>query len=113
MQLWMAIVISILMIWVEHWFPWNLIPIVKGKDLPRLAAYVLGVLALAGPLTGLFLSQGNSQAVWEMWVVISAAGGATFLAWFVDWVLILIAKKTEAEERELALIEDQDSHGAR
>jgi len=109
MQLWMAIILTALLIAVEHWFPWRKLPWLNGKNLPpRLIAYVLGVLTLAGPLTWLFLTWGNSEAVLGLWSVILAGGLTTCLVYAVDWVLDLARMKKEAEEREQALIEGQD-----
>lgn len=107
MTLWMAIVIVVLLIVVEHWFPWRKSPWLRGKNVPpRLVSYVLGVLALAAPLTGLFLTEGNSQAVWALWWVILAGGATTFLVYAVDWLFDLLIKKSEAEEREAKLLEE-------
>ncbi len=60
----------------EHYAPWRLL---LRRKLPRVAAYILGVLALAVPLTGLFALWAAWQAVIALWVVI-AAGGAVVLA---------------------------------
>jgi len=107
MKLWLGMVITGLLIAVQHWFPWRKLPGLKGANLPpRLAAYVLGVLAIAGPLTGVFLSWGNSAAVWALWALIFTAGGTTFLVYFGDWLLKVLKEKNEAEEREMKLLEE-------
>ena len=79
----MAAIVA-LVILVEHWFPWQRL---LHRDCPRLAAYTLGVLAIAGPLTAWLLWAGMRGAVLALWVAIVAAGAATVLGWVVDALL--------------------------
>lgn len=82
---------------VQHWFPWELL---LRRPLPRLAAYTLGTLALALPLTGLFLSWGELRAALALWVVIGAGGAVVTGAHALDR---LMARRLRREE-ELELL---------
>ena len=76
----MAVFVA-LVILVEHWFPWQRL---LGKECPRLLAYALGALAIAGPLTAWLLRRGMREATLALWVAIVAAGLATVLGYVVD-----------------------------
>jgi fatty acid desaturase len=113
-----TVLMSVLLILVEHWLPWRKL---LGRELPRLAAYVLGVLALALPLTVLFLAVGDlpgAQAAAALWLVILFCGLATILAYTVDHTLELRAER-DAADGEFAVIrsalrkieEDVDDQG--
>lgn len=88
-------VVAALLLLVEHWFPWRL---ALGRDLPRLAAYVLGVVALVAPLTVLFARRGELDAAIGMWAVIVSGGAAVMLAYGVDWLLARLALAKELGE---------------
>ena len=94
---------------VLHWFPWRL---ALRRDLPRLIAYVGGVLGMVVPLTVLLLLwiqeyrmaaypiPGNQmmvlvQALTALWAVILAAGVGVALGYASDWI---ISKITLAHE---------------
>ena len=79
----MAICVA-LVILVEHWFPWQRL---LGKECPRLLAYSLGVLAIAGPLTVWLLRRDMREATIALWVAIVAAGVATVSGYVVDALL--------------------------
>lgn len=76
-----AVLLAVLALWVLHWFPWKML---LGRKLPRLAAYVLGVLAMELPLIVLHW---GTIFVRDLVLMTLAGGTAVFLAWFVDWVL--------------------------
>jgi len=94
-----ACIITVLALLTEHWFPWRLL---LRRDLHRVAAYVLGVLALALPLTALFWSE--RRYVVALWAVIVSGGSAVMLAHFVDWLLTRIRRAEELKE----LIDQQE-----
>ena len=98
-----TVLVAVLLILVEHWLPWRKL---LGQELPRLAAYVLGVLAMALPLTGLFTASGTvpgAQAAAALWLVILFCGLATFVAYVADHTLELRAER-RAADREFAVI---------
>ena len=80
--------VVMLILLVEHYFPWRLI---LGRKLPRLAAYVLGVLAMVGPLSFLYfrwevapvMVHGHLVA---LWCVVVSGGLAVLLAYALDWI---------------------------
>ena len=79
--------ISVLLLLVEHWAPTRLW---LGRKLPALAAYILGVLALITPLTGLLVYWGEQRVILAMWIVVISGGAAVILAYMVDaWLIYL------------------------
>lgn len=90
----------------QHYFPWRRL---LGKDLPRVAAYVMGVLAMLVPLTLLFLVWGWMQgaqalhlygwAVAAMWLVAVSGGAAVMACYLVDGWLDL-RSQAKAARRE-------------
>jgi len=96
-QISIAALVSALVICAEHYLPWRRL---FGADLPRVAAYVLGSLAIALPLTALFLVTGQYQAAGAMWVVFASAGGTTVGCYLLDTFLDNRSRAKEAEERE-------------
>lgn len=88
-----AVVVTVLTLLVLHWFPWQMM---LGRRLPRLAAYVTGLLAILLPLT---VVHWGSKIVFDIWLATLAGGIATVLAWFLDWVLD--KNKTVDELKEL------------
>ena len=98
-----TVIVAVLLILVEHWLPWHKL---LGQELPRLAAYVLGVLAMGLPLTVLFLTVGSvpgGQAAAALWLVILFCGMATFVAYVADHTLELRAER-DAADGEFAVI---------
>ena len=60
-----------------HYFPWRML--LKGRDLPRVAAYVLGVCGLMIPFSAWLWRRGEIGVIQTLWLVI-AAGGLTVMA---------------------------------
>ena len=96
-----TVLIVMLILWLEHWFPWHM---ALGKELPRLVAYVLGVLAMVLPLSGLYwmwsLDPPGSAHVYliALWVVVLAGGAAVGIAYVIDWILRSIRTSNELQE---------------
>lgn len=76
-----ATIVTVLLLLVLHWFPW---PMLLGRKLPRLAAYVTGMAAVLGPLT---VVHWGSVFVWDLWLATAAGGLAVGLAWLGDWIM--------------------------
>jgi len=81
-----------------HYFPWRML--LRGKKLPRLAAYTLGLLGMMGPFTGWLWQSGEFEIIKALWSVIVAAGMTVFALYGLDHYLELIMKDIEATERE-------------
>jgi hypothetical protein len=81
-----------------HYFPWRML--LRGKKLPRLAAYTLGLLGMMGPLTIWLWQIGELEVIKALWMVIVAAGMTVFSLYGLDHYLELIMKDIEATERE-------------
>ena len=81
-----------------HYFPWKLL--LRGKELPRLAAYSLGLLGMMVPLTAWLWQTGEFEVIKALWAVICAAGLMVFALYGLDHYLDLIMKDIEATERE-------------
>lgn len=95
-QVLLAALIAWLALWAEHWFPWRLF---LRRDLPRIPAYVLGVLALTAPLTALLWSWQSWAELAAMWVVVIAGGAAVISAYGVDWLGRWVSGLVERVER--------------
>lgn len=96
-----ALIVSLLL-FVEHWFPWQLM---LRAELPRLAAYVLGVLAIVVPLTGLYISwwidPGNRVKFGEviaLWAAVCVGGLSVMAAHGIDKLLKRLAHGAEMDE---------------
>jgi hypothetical protein len=81
-----------------HYFPWRML--LRGRKLPRLAAYTLGLLGMMGPLTVWLWQIGEFEVIKALWMVIVAAGMTVFALYGLDHYLELIMKDIESTERE-------------
>jgi len=77
--------LSALLIFTAHWMPW---PMILGRKLKPLEAYVAGTLAIFVPATtavfaGLIVLD-SIDVLTLFWLALSGAGGATFAAWGID-----------------------------
>lgn len=77
----LVVVITVLVLWVEHWGPWERL---LRRRLHNLVNYVLGVLALDIPLTGLFAVWGAWNELIALWLVTIFGGLAVMLAYAID-----------------------------
>jgi hypothetical protein len=90
-----------------HYFPWR--KILRGRDLPRLAAYVLGVLGFMVPITVWLLEQHEFVILQVLWLAILAGGTSVLALYGLDHVVELDWRSRESEQRE-ALMQEQ-RHG--
>lgn len=97
----LACLIAALLLFVEHWFPWQL---VIGRELPRPAAYILGVLAMVLPLSGLFIYWLSTPPelplayLIALWAVVASGGLAVLGAYALDGLLRLRIRAREQAE---------------
>lgn len=97
--------ISFLIVAIEHYLPWQMI---LRKELPRLSAYIMGMLAIALPVTvhwTLFKSWTTSEIIISFWVITCAAGLGTLGCYILDGLIHNRARAEESEERESRLLD--------
>lgn len=66
-----------------HFFPWRAL---LGADLPRLGAYAVGVIVIAGAFAGCIwlIDLSALRAILLLAATIAGAGSATAMAWAID-----------------------------
>lgn len=100
-----AVVVAALALLALHWLPWISL---LGRELPRPAAYIVGVLSMAMPLTGLFAAWSEWWAMLALWAVVVGSGLTVMGAYLFDaWLHHRQARK-EAEEREQVLLKETE-----
>jgi hypothetical protein len=92
-----------------HYFPWRLL--LKGRNLPRVVAYVLGVCGLMVPLSLWLWMDGEAVIIPILWLFV-VAGGLTVLGLYgLDRLLDLEMRDIEAAQRERLLREQVNDQG--
>jgi hypothetical protein len=81
-----------------HYIPWKLM--LRGRELPRIAAYTLGMLGMMVPLSAWLCKHNEVDVVGVLWAVIFTAGITVLTLYGFDHYLDLIMKDIEAAERE-------------
>lgn len=99
MPIFTAALIAALMQAVLHLFPWQMI---FPHGLPRLLAYILGVLGFLLPVSGLFVFWQEWASLAALWAAVIASGLAVLKLYGLDWILNRIRLSFESEEREHA-----------
>ena len=94
---------------VLHYFPWGML---LRRRLPRLAAYVLGLLGIMAPLTWLFwrwyaMGIDGWWYLVGLWVVGMVGGAVVLLSYVLDHVVGRVVLATELQELGRA----QDENG--
>ncbi len=108
MSAWAVVVIAALAEGFLHYFPWRLA--LGGRQLPRPAAYVLGVLGFAAPYAVWLWERGEVEALWALVAALAAAGGVVVGLYGVDWALRLAWERKEAVARERQLAQMVKGH---
>lgn len=98
MKLWTVIVMVMMAEGFLHYFPWRVL--LRGRELPRLMAYTLGLLGMMGPFTAWLWAQDEMEVIQTLWAVIVSAGLTVFALYGLDHYLDLIMKDVESNERE-------------
>jgi len=89
-----------------HYFPWKML--LRGRELPRVAAYILGVLGLMAPFTAWLWERGEMEIIRMLWMVIVAGGLMVLALYGLDHYTTLEMRDLEArEERALRRNETQ------
>lgn len=100
MTLWTLIALVMLSEALLHYFPWK--KLLKGNELPRVAAYALGVLGLMIPFSAWLLEQNELEVFKILWMVILAGGLSVLSLYGLDRYIELEWRNMEATERENA-----------
>jgi hypothetical protein len=83
-----------------HYFPWRML---LGRELPRLAAYTLGLLGMMAPLSAWLMDREEIVVLQMLWTVIFTAGLTVFALYGLDHYLELMRRDVEASQREKLL----------
>lgn len=114
----LAALVAALIQCVSHWFPWRA---AMRRELPRIPAYVLGMLGILLPVSGLYW-QWDVNAVGlpqhahlvGLWVCVVASGLAVMIAYGIDWLVDMLARLRESREREdaaMSALRERDAQG--
>ena len=98
MNIWSLLVIVALAEGFLHYVPWRLF--LRGRELPRLAAYLLGVLGMTVPLTAYLWLNAEHEIIVVLWAVTGTAGLVVIALYGFDRYQDLVMKDIEASERE-------------
>ncbi len=98
MELWMLIALVMLAELALHYFPWKLL--LKGKELPRVAAYALGMLGLMVPFSTWLWKRNAVEVIQVLWIVIISGGLTVFALYGLDRYIEMEWQRMEASERE-------------
>jgi len=98
MEIWMLIALVMLGEAFLHYFPWKLL--LKGKELPRVAAYTLGLLGLMVPFSAWLWLRNEVEVIKVLWVVVVSGGLIVFALYGLDRYIELAWRDMEASERE-------------
>jgi hypothetical protein len=82
-----------------HYFPYKLL--LRGKELPRVVAYILGVLGLMGPFTAWLWYQADFEIIQTLWIAIGSGGLIVMALYGLDHYLDLELSNMEYKEREV------------
>ena len=105
MILWVLVALTMAAELGLHYFPWRML--FKGRNLPRVVAYVLGVCGLMVPFSLWLWMDGEAVIIPVLWLFI-VAGGMTVLGLYgLDRLLDLEMRDIEANE-ERTLRKKQD-----
>lgn len=94
-------VLIVLVMFIEstlHYFPWR--EILRGKKLPRQAAYILGVAGMMLPFSVWLFENNQLGIIKVLWMVILGAGLSVLLCYLIDWVVGLVWKLDGSIQRE-------------
>jgi hypothetical protein len=83
-----------------HYFPWR---ILIGRELPRLAAYTLGLLGMMVPFSVWLMDKNEIEILQTLWTVVISAGITVFALYGLDRYLNLERREVEASQIEAML----------
>ena len=98
MEMWMLIALVMMAEFCLHYLPWKML--LRGRELPRVMAYTLGMLGLMVPFTAWLWKRGEMEIIQTLWMAIIAGGLMVFALYGFDHYLELEMRNIEAGERE-------------
>jgi hypothetical protein len=93
--------VIIILLALEHYFPWELI---FKRKLPRLIAYIIGVLGLAIPLSMLYWywvikpPENVYAYILALWCIVISGGISVIGSYILDVILLKIRLADELKE---------------
>ncbi len=95
-----------------HYFRWK--QVLLGRELPRIAAYALGVLGMMLPFTMWLVEQRYEEVVRVLWIVIVAGGLSVVVCYGIDAIVDLMWDQMQSRQREQVLtdqLRNRDEQG--
>lgn len=99
-QIFVTVLISVLILIGEHYWPWKKM---LGRSLRLIERYVLGVLALMLPISGLMIVWALWAVLLVIWLVVIFGGLITIGMYFVDGAWDARDRANLAEKAEQVL----------
>lgn len=99
-QITITVLITMLILISEHYWPWRLI---LGHKLGRLQSYVFGMLAIVLPYSGLLFTWERWHELLALGLVVGIGGLAVFGMYALDRYLIDRDRADAAEQAEKVL----------
>ncbi len=87
-----SIAITVLLLWVEHWFPY---PFKRHQ----LFNYSAGVTAILIGITAYCASQNMETNIVIVWIFSLSGGAAVGLAYLIDWALNAVLRRNDESKR--------------
>jgi len=91
-----AAIISAGLLIAEDYFPWKRIR--RGRSLPRIPAYVLGMLAILDPFTAWACSFGYGLAAVVLWAITIVGGAAVMGCYLLDRAWTQASRKIQTRD---------------
>lgn len=98
-----ASLLTVLILIVEHYFPWRML---IGRDLRPVECYIAGILAIHLPLSTLLVIWQLWTALIALWALTIGGGVAVIACYILDHYLELRARSAIAE-REAATMREE------
>lgn len=109
----LGLIFTVLILLLGHWFRWSSL---LGKPLPRIWAYVYGVLAILLPISGLYVfwiltgSGTIARALLALWAVVIAGGLSVVSAYLIDGWLDARAE-VDVSRNEISVLKQGEDYG--
>lgn len=100
MDIFLACVVTVLLMMVVHWFPWG--RLLRGKRLPRPVEQVMNLISAAAPASiSIVITRPDAErSSVVMWSTVISGGITIGILYLINDWLDKRARAFEAEERE-------------